>query len=517
MSDVFLSYSSQDRSQVQTLARALESQGFSIWWDHHIPPGTTWDKVIETALNEAKCVIVVWTKASVDSDWVRNEAAEGRKRQNLIPVLFEPVDIPLAFRRVQTVSLTDWEGTEPHEGFTRLVQGIARMLGQPEKAAAVAALAPPKKRSIGIFWLLLPTIVVVTVAVASMSWRIPTSVHVELKTNRLTFTMSEGKGAQYLTDDLKPKWMTLQQFSSIRFGANMFSVADPSEYDFETDRFMEGAWHDLTGLEDMVTLVNRQSNDSEVTFESMEPTYPTIGTVDAVRVVPNTTLEMAVGDGQDASLAIRMTSPTTQLTFTPDDVMQLVLDHVTIAGAQLPAFAETEDSLSARTALRSNAPSFEIEGGDTGVLLILGFPVDREIKLFSTDTMLVRGLDFLEQGKNGNPVSPESLRGTISYDIQGDELKSFELSAPDYVSFDDEDVFEIKTMIFDGATQTMHLRFDGVAHTLKTGTATRQVDHRITVFDYFTGQPYLLALLGVVVWMVPTTFAGWRLLKGRTP
>jgi len=194
MGDIFLSYSSQDRPRVKTLACALESQGFTVWWDHHIPPGTTWDKVIETALIEAKCVIVVWTRVSVDSDWVRNEAAEGRKRQNLIPVLFEPVEIPLAFRRVQTVSLTDWEGTEPHEGFARLVQGIARMLGQPEKAAAAAALAPPKKRSVGIFWLLLPTIMVVASSIASMSWRIPTPDHVALTPNRLTFTMIDLRG-----------------------------------------------------------------------------------------------------------------------------------------------------------------------------------------------------------------------------------------------------------------------------------------------------------------------------------
>ncbi|GJL54629.1 MAG: hypothetical protein NPIRA02_17610 [Nitrospirales bacterium] len=516
MSDIFLSYSSQDRPHVKTLARALEAQGFSVWWDHHIPPGTTWDKVIEGALNDAKCIIVVWTKTSVDSDWVRNEAAEGRKRKNLIPVLFESVEIPLAFRRVQTVSLIDWDVTEPHDGFARLVQGIARMLGQPEKARVEAALAPSKKWSTGIFWLLLPTVVVVAVAAASMSWRIPTSVHVDLTTNRLMFTTSDMKGAQYLTDDLKPKWMTLQQFSSIRFGPNMFTVADPSEYDFETDRFLESAWRDLTKRESMVTLVNSQSSDSDVTFEDVARTSTTIGTIDAVRVPSDSMLEMSVGDGQDASLAIRITSPTTQLTFTPDGTTQLVLDHVAFGGAQLPAFAETEDSLTARVSLRANAPSFEIQGIETGVLLILGFPADRDVKLFSTGTLLIRGMDFLKQGKNGNPVSPESLRGTINYDIQGDEFEPIEFAAPDYLSFGDEDVFEIKSLTFDGVSQVMHVRFDGLAHKLKTGTATRNVDHRITAFDYISGQPYVLALLGVVVWMVPTTFAGWRLLKGGT-
>jgi len=308
--------------------------------------------------------------------------------------------------------------------------------------------------------------------------------------------------------------MTLQGFSSIRFAPQMFNVADPSQYDFETDRFKETAWRELTSLQDTVTLANRQSNESEATFEGADLTSPVIGTIDAVRVLPNATLEMGAGVGRDASLVIRITSSSTQLTFTPENVIQLVLDHVMIEGAQLPAFVEKEDSMTARAALRAHAPSFDIHGTDIGALLILGFSAERAVKLFSTGTMLVQGMDFLEQGKNGNPVSPESLRGTITYDSQGDALKPIEFGAPDYLSFDDDDVFEIKSLTFDGATQVMHIRFDGVAHKLKTGTAARNVDHRMTAFDYLSGQPYILALLGVVVWMVPTTFAGWRLLKG---
>jgi hypothetical protein len=59
MSEIFISYSSSDRARIQTLVKALEGQGWSVWWDRDIPPGNTYDRVIEEELKTAKCVIVV--------------------------------------------------------------------------------------------------------------------------------------------------------------------------------------------------------------------------------------------------------------------------------------------------------------------------------------------------------------------------------------------------------------------------------------------------------------------------
>lgn len=57
MSDIFLSYKSEDKAKAQTLAGALEQHGYSVWWDVVIPPGLTFDEVIEKELNAAKCVV----------------------------------------------------------------------------------------------------------------------------------------------------------------------------------------------------------------------------------------------------------------------------------------------------------------------------------------------------------------------------------------------------------------------------------------------------------------------------
>jgi len=85
MSDIFISYARADKHKAELLADAFSRKGWSVWWDRQIPPGQSFDDTIESALNSARCVIVLWSTHSVSSRWVKTEAAEGADRGILFP------------------------------------------------------------------------------------------------------------------------------------------------------------------------------------------------------------------------------------------------------------------------------------------------------------------------------------------------------------------------------------------------------------------------------------------------
>jgi class 3 adenylate cyclase/tetratricopeptide (TPR) repeat protein len=128
MTDIFVSYATQDRERVRQLVSKLEEQGWLVWWDREIKAGRSFENEIEKAIESARCILVVWSHASVESEWVRTEANEGLDRRILVPVSIDDVRPPLAYRRLQTVFLIDWPKGNHEEEFKRLISGIKALL-----------------------------------------------------------------------------------------------------------------------------------------------------------------------------------------------------------------------------------------------------------------------------------------------------------------------------------------------------------------------------------------------------
>lgn len=149
MADIFVSYASEDRERVRPLVNALEARGFTVWWDSRIDIGSSYDREIEHQLKAASCVVTVWSEASVDSDWVRDETQDGLDRNILVPIQIDDCRLPLGFRRTQTAQFLDWPNT-PHDlsvFFDRIVvltRGVAIAEDAPTQAMKAPAEATPK-------------------------------------------------------------------------------------------------------------------------------------------------------------------------------------------------------------------------------------------------------------------------------------------------------------------------------------------------------------------------------------
>ncbi|HET8534378.1 MAG TPA: TIR domain-containing protein [Sphingomicrobium sp.] len=135
MSDVFVSYKAEDRRRVKPLVDALESEGYSVWWDEQIGGGATWRHAIEAELNSAKCVIVAWSKRSVGEEgiFVQDEATRAQQRHVYVPVLIDKVHLPLGFGETQALPLVGWKGDPADARYQAILAAIRRITGSKSR------------------------------------------------------------------------------------------------------------------------------------------------------------------------------------------------------------------------------------------------------------------------------------------------------------------------------------------------------------------------------------------------
>lgn len=136
MADIFLGYSRENSEIARRLAARLEREGWSVFWDVRVPTGELWRDVIEGAVREAGCVVVLWSKASVNSRWVKAEADLGIQRGVLVPALIESVTLPFGFAEEQASNLADWDGQTDTAGLEDLIKAIATLVG-PRKTVTM--------------------------------------------------------------------------------------------------------------------------------------------------------------------------------------------------------------------------------------------------------------------------------------------------------------------------------------------------------------------------------------------
>ncbi|MFZ2032056.1 MAG: toll/interleukin-1 receptor domain-containing protein [Vitreimonas sp.] len=140
MSDVFISYASEDRDRVRPLAEALQKRGFRIWWDRSLAAGQDYAQIIERELRGAKAVIVVWTRGSSASTFVRDEAGRARDEGRLVPVMLDRVEIPLGFGAFQAEDFTRWNGGPTAPQMQLLEEALrAKLEGRNVDGGVIAA------------------------------------------------------------------------------------------------------------------------------------------------------------------------------------------------------------------------------------------------------------------------------------------------------------------------------------------------------------------------------------------
>jgi len=144
----FLSYAREDQSQAGRLAAALEQAGLDVWWDTLIEGGAEFAKSIEAALGTCDAVIVLWSKASIASDWVLDEAAQGRELRKLVPVSLDGTEPPLGFRRYHAIPLSAWRGNADASEIGGIIRGVAAASGRDSCRPPAPGTTPSRSPSV---------------------------------------------------------------------------------------------------------------------------------------------------------------------------------------------------------------------------------------------------------------------------------------------------------------------------------------------------------------------------------
>ena len=148
MASIFVSYKAEDRPRVRHLVEALEADGQSLWWDARIEGGDEWRETIARQLDQADCVIVIWSRRSVgpDGSFVRDEATRALRRRAYLPVRIDKVDPPLGFGERQALDLIGWKGDVSDQCYMAVSNAARTMVGLEPRSPSHSAMSPPVAR-----------------------------------------------------------------------------------------------------------------------------------------------------------------------------------------------------------------------------------------------------------------------------------------------------------------------------------------------------------------------------------
>ena len=130
MSDIFISYSHQDKAYCNGLVTSLGRWGFNVWIDDRLEDGTIWPKEIQDRLEVCGALIVVMTPASCDSTWVQNEVTFALNLRKPIFPLQLAGNVWFALSSVQSADVRG--GKLPPEEFFRRLGEVVRSKPLPD-------------------------------------------------------------------------------------------------------------------------------------------------------------------------------------------------------------------------------------------------------------------------------------------------------------------------------------------------------------------------------------------------
>lgn len=530
MADIFISYASEDRERAKQIAAAFTAKGWSVWWDRQIPFGKHFDRVIEENLAKAKCVVVLWTKHSIESRWVRAEASDGVGREMLLPVVLErELKLPLEFKRLQAANLADWHPDAPHEEFQRLLDSIATRLsptpgngGQPISEKSTDALDAKteiirgasevtgarsgiSKKAFYLFGMLvLPSIVMVAAALALMNWRMPTRVQIDLVVDRVAFTLAGSQQVPILDQSVGFQSLSIESFNSISFKPASLEVSDSDP----TQGGSSGTPWNAVAVDEAIVLRGRKEDLPIVTILSDEGALGAAGRLEAISADPGTQVILETLGG--AGLTLRLEGQNLAPAVLPVKVFRLYASHTLLEGSL--AKAAQGNAITLRAELAQDSPLIDVRSLPKSLVLTVTPVKNSAIELLSKTGAPIRDIELTRQNQSGGREPSLVTAGEIRYPDFPDKDKVV-IDPYDFLGLDRLDRFFITHLGLAQDGKQIRLGLSGVAGHIQTLAGAAKEDRRLTRFDTLWYGSKATVLFTILVWVFSVTLGAYKLYK----
>lgn len=172
MADVFLSYARESLAWANRVAAGLRAQGFSVWFDDHLPAHRAYSEVIEEQLDASAAVLVLWSEAAARSQWVRSEANRARETGRLVQARLDGFRLPMPFDQIQCADLRGWSGDAVAPEWQRTIESICALAKRQPEASTVNAAPAGSGTVVGRRGLLIGAGAAAATAVGIAGWKL---------------------------------------------------------------------------------------------------------------------------------------------------------------------------------------------------------------------------------------------------------------------------------------------------------------------------------------------------------
>lgn len=526
MSDIFISYASEDRESAKMLAHALESQGWSVWWDRKIPFGKIYDEVIADNLAAAHCVIVIWTRHSVRSRWVRTEASEAFERNALIPILMDAeTKIPLQFKLLQTANLFGWNpGDVMHPEFERLLAHINELHvaplhkpnSEPNQPNNLTATSPAKTRyndkkfkSRRKSLLILGAIISLSllacgVTYAMINWRVPTRIQADLIVDRIDLTV----GNATTLPRIDFIFARFEHFSQLTFSPKKLEVIATAPPKNKNDHAQF-----IKSLQDSNQVIWRgqQNRFSTISIHPLTEGNKQTGSLESIRVKPGTTITFDASDSSSHSFTLLFTRTELQLApnIVPTGPFKLSAENV-FNQSGTPVKFNKDQYFDMRVELDNDNPFVKLvseANAFTATMTLINTPSDE--LLVERDTPVSK-IEFLKQDQSGEFESTLIQTGKVTY-TDSPNIAPVIIEPHHFLALDSLNDATMQELRYDPTQNGFVLRLAGEAGKIVSRSGQLTKDHRLTLMDKLWHDRQPVIIFSIVLWICIVILGAYKI------